>query len=87
MVNQGVDGYIKTPHRRKILEKRKKQPTENQKYVKTEYKLSGGPVFTFSLPGGAILPSGLPSVTPGVGKLFRTADQFQPGIILQTGPQ
>jgi len=44
----------------------KKQPTENQKKkVKTEYKLSGGPLFTFSLPRGAILPS----VPPGVSKL------------------
>jgi len=28
------------------------EPTENQKNTKTEYKLRGGPVFTFSLPGG-----------------------------------
>ena len=24
---------------------------------------------------------------PGVGNIFRTADQFKPGIILRTGPQ
>jgi len=24
---------------------------------------------------------------PGVGNIFRTANRFQPGIILRTGPQ
>jgi len=39
----------------KYLKKRKKQQsTENQKNAKTEYKLSGGPVFTFSLTGGGL---------------------------------
>ena len=49
MVNQDADGYTKTLHRWKIL---KNKLTENQKNAKTAYKLSGGPFFTFSLPGG-----------------------------------
>jgi len=61
---------------------KKQQPSENQKNAETEYKLSGAPVCTFILSGGVIH---LPWVTPGVGKLFRTADRFQPDI-LQTGP-
>jgi len=39
----------------KQSEKRKKQqPTENEKNIKTEIKAKWGPVFTFSLPRGAI---------------------------------
>ena len=54
MVNPDVDGYTKTVHIRKILRKMQKKQhlTENQKNTQTESKLSGGPVFIFSLPGG-----------------------------------
>ena len=55
---------------------KKQQPTENQTNAETEYELSGDPVFTFSLPGGQILLSGLPSITPAVGKLFARRTGF-----------
>jgi len=46
---------------------RKAQKNNNilktKRILKPKYKLSGGAVFTFSLPGGAIRPSA-PSITP-----------------------
>jgi len=41
----------KTPKKR-----RKQQRTENQKNTKYQMSAEGGPVFTFSLPGGAARP-------------------------------
>jgi len=69
MVNP--DGYNKTLNHRKIL--RKAQKIKNllkiKRILKPKYKLSGGPVFTISLPGlgwGRLAP--LPSVTYATGK-------------------
>ena len=90
MVNQYVNGYTKTLHRRKMLKEtqKKQQPAENQKNAETGYKLSGATVFAFGLSGGSDSPlCRLPSVNQGVGKPFRTADRFQSGIYLRTGPQ
>jgi len=54
MVNPVVDGYTKTLNHQKIVRKYKKNsnPLKIKRVVKSKYKLSGGPVFTFSVPGG-----------------------------------
>ena len=65
MVNPGVN--TRTPNQRKISEKRKKTTTywkPIKKILKPKYKLSGGLIFTFSLPGESNRPSSLMSVTP-----------------------
>jgi len=56
---QTWDGYIKTRNHRKILQKTHKNSKllKSKRILKPKYKPSGGPVFTFSLPGGAIHPS------------------------------
>jgi len=56
MVNPDIDSYTKTLNHRKMLRKtqKKQQRAENQKKRKSR---SGGPVFTFSSPWGAIRPS------------------------------
>jgi len=64
MMNPVVDDYTKTLHHRKILKKRKNQPTENQKNTKLKFKLSGGPLYAFSLLGLAVRTPGPPSVIP-----------------------
>ena len=53
------------PKLRKIVQKTLKiwQPSENQNILKPKYKLTGGPVFTFSLPGRRFAPLSS-SVTP-----------------------
>jgi len=59
-VNPGVDSYTKTLNHRKILRKTQKTTLlKNKKILKPKYELSGGPIFTFSLPGGVIRPSAL----------------------------
>jgi len=64
MVNPNVGGHTKTLSHRKNTPKKtkKKLPVENQKNKKPKYKLSGGPVFAFSLPG-ARFTSLLPPVS------------------------
>ena len=53
MLNPDVDGYTKTLNPRKILQKRKNNVLLKTKIiVKPKYKLSGGLIFKFSLPGG-----------------------------------
>jgi len=67
MVNPGVDGYTKTQINGKYSKKRKKTSTcwkPIKRILKQKYKLSGGPVFTFSWPGESNRPSSLSSVTP-----------------------
>jgi len=84
MVNQDADGYTKTLHRWKIL---KNKLTENQKNAKTAYKLSGGPFFTFSLPGGGNSPLWPPVSYTSGRQTFSHGGPVLPGIILQSGPQ
>jgi len=44
---------ISGKHHEKLLKNtNKQQSTKRNEYYKTKYKLSGSPVFTFSLPGG-----------------------------------
>jgi len=50
---------------RKILQKRKKNNLlKTKRTLQSKFKLSGSSVFTSSLSGGAIRPSGPPSVMP-----------------------
>ena len=52
MLNPDVDGYTKTLNPRKILYKRKNNVLLKTKIIaKAKYKLGGGLIFTFSLPG------------------------------------
>jgi len=54
MVNPDVDCYTKTLNFRKKTPKNAKNNNllKTKRILKQEYYLSGGPVFTFSLPGG-----------------------------------
>ena len=61
--------YFKTLNNQKILRKTHKSNKinnllETKRILNMKYKLMGRPVFTCSLPDGAILPSSPPSVTP-----------------------
>jgi len=52
MVNRNVDGYAKNLNNREILQKNvKNNLLKVKRTLKPKYKLSEGPVFTFSLPG------------------------------------
>jgi len=53
MVNPDVDGYTKTVNHRKIIRKAHKNNNllATKRMLKPKYKLSGRPVFAFSLPG------------------------------------
>jgi len=55
-VNPDIDAYTKNPNRRKILQKRQKNNDllKTKIILKPNDKLSGGPVFTFSLPKMAV---------------------------------
>jgi len=71
MVNPDPDGYNKTHNHRKILWKAQniKNLLKIKRILKPKNKLSGGPVFTISLPGlgwGRFAP--LPSVSYATGK-------------------
>jgi len=52
----------------KYSEKRKKQPTENQKNLKPKYKLSlsGGPIFTFRGTNGRFAPLAIALAKGGI---------------------
>jgi len=56
----------------KYSEKRKNQPTENQKNTNLKYKLSVGPVYAFSLPVLAVRSPGPPSVIPLLFTQYKT---------------
>jgi len=58
IVNPGVDGYAKTLYHGKILRKTQKNNhlLKNKRILEPKYKLSSGPVFTFSLLGGRFAP-------------------------------
>jgi len=64
-MNPDVDGYTKTRNQRKTLRKIQKTTTywKPKEYQTLKYKLSGGPVFTLSLPRVRFAPLS-PSVTP-----------------------
>jgi len=53
MVNPDVDGCTKTLNHRKTFRQTqtKNNLLKTKRILKPKYKLSGGPVFTFSLPG------------------------------------
>jgi len=58
-------GKTKSLHNRKALRKTQKNNLlKTKRILKTKLKLSGGPGFWFSLPGGAMHSSDLPSVMP-----------------------
>ena len=60
MVNLDVDGYTKTLNHRRIIRKMQKNNNllQTTTILKPKYKLSGGLIFTFSLPrGGGVRPS------------------------------
>jgi len=64
-VNPEVNGQTKTLNHRKIIRKTYKNNNllKTKRMLKPKYKLSGRPVFTFSLPGENF-PTLPPSVTP-----------------------
>jgi len=53
MVNADVDGYTKALNHRKTPKNVKKNNIlKTKRILKPNYKFSGGPVFTFTSPGG-----------------------------------
>ena len=56
MLNPDVDGYTKTlNHRKKVRKLQIYNLLKTKKILKSKYRLSGGPFFTFSL-GGQFAP-------------------------------
>jgi len=64
MVNPNVDSYAKTLNHRKIIRKTQKTTTycKPNEYYNRNINSSGGPVFTFRLPGRVNSPLCHPSV-------------------------
>jgi len=73
MVNLDVDGYTKTLNHRRIIRKMQKHNNLQQTttILKPKYKLSGGSIFTFSLPrGGKFDPLPLVNYVTGYDILY-----------------
>jgi len=71
VMNPDVDGYTKTLNHGKIFPKLQKSDNLlKTKRMKKKYKLSGRPLFIFSLPGQSIRPSDPSSVTPLLNTLY-----------------
>ena len=86
IVNPNVDVHTKTWNRWKTLRKSQKNNTllKIKRVLKLKYKLSGGPVFTFSLPVGQFALSPPTPVSYATGKMIYS---FCSSAVWLWGPQ